>query len=165
MGLALLSVLLCAGPLGCSFLGIKRAPANHARLSQFTCTADYGVPVIDGLAAVSAALGVYALADAADGAEFAKPMAVFSTIGVAAVAGAVVGASRVQECGDARKALALRLAARRAQEEEGEEEEEEEAEGQVPGQSAPAPAGDPWVAAGPPPGVLVGPGQSRAPKP
>jgi len=55
--IALLWVGLGAVNIGCSFVFIDGPPTDHAKLSYFDCTSTYGLPVADGLFALTGALG------------------------------------------------------------------------------------------------------------
>lgn len=44
---------LGASNLGCSFIFVESVPSDHAKLAYFDCTSTYGLPVADGVIALS----------------------------------------------------------------------------------------------------------------
>jgi hypothetical protein len=102
---------------GCSFVFVDGPPTEHAKLAYFDCTSTYGLPVADGLIALSGALGAgetlnqskQAYADKNSGAS--RNAAAGADIALAGLmtASAVYGIVQTARCDRAKEDLRARI--------------------------------------------------------
>jgi hypothetical protein len=108
---------LAAVNIGCSFVFIDGPPADHAKLAYFDCTSTYGLPVADGLFALTGALGAgealseskQTYADKNGGASRNAAAGVDIALAGLGVASAVYGVVQTARCDSAKEALRARI--------------------------------------------------------
>jgi hypothetical protein len=102
---------------GCSFVFIDGPPTEHAKMSYFDCTSTYGLPVADGLLALTGALGAgealsqskQAYADKNSGASRNAAAGVDLTLAALGAVSAVYGVVQTERCDRAKEALKARI--------------------------------------------------------
>jgi hypothetical protein len=114
--------LLCAAGLGavnigCSFVFIDGPPTEHAKMSYFDCTSTYGLPVADGLFALTGAVGAgealgqskQAYADKNGGASRNAAAGIDIAFAALGAASAVYGIVQTARCDRAKDDLKARI--------------------------------------------------------
>jgi hypothetical protein len=102
---------------GCSFVFIDGPPTEHAKMSYFDCTSTYGLPVADGLFALTGALGAgealsqskQAYSDKNGGASRNAAAGLDITLAALGAVSAVYGIVQTERCDRAKEALKARI--------------------------------------------------------
>jgi hypothetical protein len=139
---AVVAVALVANVSGCSALFVDGPPPNHAKLRYFDCDSSRLAPVVDGSIAGIMGLAVLGASDSGIGEQETGPFVMTIAIAGAALASSVYGWSKTSACQEAKTALSARMLDRSSYDDD------------LPSRAAPAV--DPWLSPGPPPGVPRG---------